>query len=74
MIRKVGIIGGLGALLTLSFAGCSQGDNDQTPMAKDPPVTAEQARDRLNNSKIPDAAKRVMGGNIKDPVKQGSQQ
>jgi hypothetical protein len=43
-------------------------------MAKDPPVTAEQARDRLNNSKIPDAAKRVMGGNIKDPVKQGSQQ
>jgi len=74
VIRKFGIIGGLGVLLTISLAGCSQGDSDQTPMAKDPPVTAEQARDRLNNSKIPDAAKRVMGGNIKDPVKQGSQQ
>jgi hypothetical protein len=62
------------AVLGCLASGCNHEDDEQTPMAKQPDVTAQQAKDRLNNAKIPDAAKRVMGGNIKDPVKSGSQQ
>jgi hypothetical protein len=74
VIRRFGLVTGMGMLLAMSMVGCAQGEADQTPMAKEPDVTAEQARERLNNSNIPENAKRVMGGNIKDPEKSGSQQ
>jgi hypothetical protein len=44
-------------------AGCAPAE-EETPMPKEPPVTAEENAERLKNAKIPEEAKKIIGGSV----------